>query len=83
MTMIPQCFNPLPDDKKLALSKLKAVADAELNVIQNNKNVFHKIENIVGRGENAGFQQLLRFPHYFLKYFFLPERQKSSLYDKG
>ena len=27
--------------------------------------VFVKLENIVGKGENAGYQQFLLFPKYF------------------
>ena len=48
--------------KYLALSKLKAFADDKLNVTQNIKVVFHRIENIVGKEENAGYQHLLFFP---------------------
>ena len=40
-------FNPLPDDKILGLPKLKAFAEDKLNVTQNVKVVFHRIENIV------------------------------------
>ena len=29
--------------------------------------VFDKVENIVGKGENTGFQDLLLFPQYFQK----------------
>ena len=43
-------FNSLPDDKILALSKLKAFADNKINVAQNIKFVFHKVENIAGKG---------------------------------
>ena len=42
-------LNPLPDDKILGLLKLKPFADDKLlNVTQNVKIVFHRIENIVG-----------------------------------
>ena len=42
-------INPLQDNKTLGLPKLKAFADDKLNVTQNVKVVFHRIENIVGK----------------------------------
>ena len=46
-------FNPLPDDQILALSNLKAFADNKVNITPCIKFVFHRIENIVGKGENV------------------------------
>ena len=63
-------INPLSDDKILGLSKVKAFADDKRNVSQNIKAVFHRIENIVGKEENAGYQHFLIFPHnVFIKAF--------------
>ena len=62
-------LNPLPDDKFLGLPKLKAFADDKLNVTQNVKVVFHRIENVVGKEENAGYQHFLLFPQCFQKAF--------------
>ena len=62
-------FNPLSDDKILGLPKLKAFADDKLNVTQNGKVVFRRIENIVGKAENAGYQHVLLFPQCFQKAF--------------
>ena len=45
-----------PDDKILVLSKLKAFADDRLTVNQNIKFVFHIVENIIGKVDNAGYQ---------------------------
>ena len=64
-----QDLNPLPDDKILDLTKLKAFADDKLNVTQNIKGVFHRIENIVGKEENAGYQHFLLFPQCFQRAF--------------
>ena len=75
---LPPDFHPLPDDKILDWSKLKAFADDKLNVTQNIKNVVHRIENIVGKEENAGDQHFLLFPQCF-KRLFPSEREKSSL----
>ena len=44
-------FNPLPDDKILDWSKLKAFADNKLNVTKMIISVFDRVENIVGNGE--------------------------------
>ena len=62
-------INPLPDDKILGLPKLKAFADEKLNVTQDMKVVFHRIENIVGKEENAGYQHFLLFSRCFQKAF--------------
>ena len=58
-------FNPLPDEKILGLPKLRAYADDKLTVTQDIKVVFHWIEKIVGKGENAGYQHFLLFPQCF------------------
>ena len=59
-------FNPLPNDKILYLSKFKAFADNKINVTQKLKFALGRVENIVGKGENAGYQHFLLFPQYFL-----------------
>ena len=58
-------INPLPVDNILGLPKFKAFADAKLNVIQDIKVVLHRIENTVGKEENAGYQHFLLFPQCF------------------
>ena len=63
-------FNPLPDDEILDLSKLKAFAEDKSNVTQNIQFVFERIENIVGKEENAGYQHFLLFPQCFQKAFY-------------
>ena len=53
------CFvNCLPYDKILDWSKLKAFADEKINVTQELKFVSGRKENIVGKGENAGYQKI-------------------------
>ena len=59
---LPVCINPLPNDKILNWFKLKAFADVNLKVIQRMINVVDSVENIVGKGENAGNQHFLLFP---------------------
>ena len=65
--MLKTALNPLPDDYFLGLPKLKAFADDKSNVAQNIKVAFHRIENIVGKEENAGYQHFLLFPQCFQK----------------
>ena len=45
----------LPNNKILDWSKLKASADNKMNVTENLKFVLGRVENIVGKGENAGY----------------------------
>ena len=59
--------NPLPNDKILDWSKLKAFADYKINVAEKLKAVLEQVENITGKGENAGYQHFLLFPKCFQK----------------
>ena len=65
------CLHPLPDDKILPLSKLRAFADDNFSVAQIAKFFFNRVENIVEKGENAGFQHFLLFPQCFQEASFL------------
>ena len=59
-------FNPLPNKKNIDWSKLEALADNNLKVV---KRIFvlDRVENIVGKGENAGYQHFLLFYQCFQK----------------
>ena len=57
----------LPNDKIVALTKLKAFADDNLNMNQKLKFALGRVENIVGKEENAGYQHFLLFPPCFEK----------------
>ena len=61
----------LPNDKIIDWSKLKAFADDKINVIKELKFVLGREENIVGKGENAGYQHFLLFPQCFQRLSFL------------
>ena len=50
---------------------MKAFADNNLNVYQKLKFALGRVENIVGKGENAGYQHFLLFPQCFQKAFSL------------
>ena len=63
-------FNSLPHDKILTWSNLKEFAGNKKEVVQMMKFVLDWFENIVGKGENAGYQHFLLFPQCFQKSFF-------------
>ena len=60
-------INPLPNNKILDVTKLKAFADDKLNVARTMISLLDRIENTVGKGENAGYQHFLLFPQCFPK----------------
>ena len=60
-------FNSLPHHKILDWSKLRAFADNKINLTQKLQFVLGRVENIVEKGENAGYQHFLLFPHCFQK----------------
>ena len=59
--------NSLPNDKILDWSKLKVFADDKINLTENFKFGLGRVENSVGKGENAGYQHFLLFPQCFQK----------------
>ena len=63
-------FNTLPYDKILDYSKLKTLAEDKINVTQKLRFVTGWVENIVGKGENAGNQHFLLFTQSFQKFSF-------------
>ena len=63
-------LTPLPNDKFLDWSKLKELAVDTINVTEKFKFVLGRVENIVGKGENAGYQHFLLFLQCFPKAFF-------------
>ena len=60
-------FNTLPNNIFSGWSKLKAFADNKINVKEKLKFVLARVENIVGKGENAGYLHFLLFPQCFQK----------------
>ena len=51
--------------KFLTIPKLKVLADDKLNVAEILKFVLEREENIVGKGENAGYHHFLLFSQCF------------------
>ena len=65
---------PLSDNEIVASSKLKAFTDDKKNVTQPISFIFERVENIVGKGENAAYQHFLLFPKCFQVAFFFSKR---------
>ena len=63
--MQPRPFYLFPHDNILEETKLKAFADDKLNVTKIIISVYDRVENVVGKGENAGYQHFLLFPQCF------------------
>ena len=55
-------LHPLPHAKILRWSKFKRFADDSLILAQIMRFVFYRIENTVGKGENADIHHFLPFP---------------------
>ena len=64
---ISNAFNPLPDDKVLDSSKLKEFADDNFKFDENERKLSKQVENSVGEGEIARYEQFLLFPQCFQK----------------
>ena len=60
-------LNPLPDDKIFDGSKLKESADDNSEFDVNSKNFSKLVENTMGKGEIARYEQFLLFPQCFQK----------------
>ena len=63
--LIIQSFNPFPNDKILDWPKFKVLADNNFAKMMISLN--DKVENIMGKGENAGYQHFLLKPQCFQK----------------
>ena len=60
----------IPNNKVLDCPKLKVFADDKLNLAKLIRFALERVENIVGKGENAGYQHFLLFPKCFQKSYF-------------
>ena len=58
-------YYPKQNDKNLDWPKFKALAGNNINVSEKLKLFLRRVENIVGKGENAGCQHFLLFPQCF------------------
>ena len=64
---ISKILNPLLNNKISDVTKLKAFADDKLNVARMMIPLVDRVENTVGKGENAGNQHFLFFSQCFQK----------------
>ena len=60
-------LNSLPDGKILDWFKLKEFADDNFRFDENCRKLSKWVENTVGKGEIARYEQFLLFPQYFQK----------------
>ena len=56
---------PFPKQQVLDSSNIKVFADDNFNVVENGKKLSKQVENIVGKGEIACYEQFLLFPKCF------------------
>ena len=59
--------NPLPNDKILDVTKLKAFADDRLNINKMTISICDTVGNTGEKGKNAGYQHFLLFLQCFQK----------------
>ena len=55
------CLTLYQNDNFLDWSKSKALVDDKINVTEKSKFVLGRVENIIGKGENAGFSPFPMF----------------------
>ena len=60
-------LNPFPKRQILDFSKLKEFADDNFKFNENGRKFSNRVENNVGKGEIARYEQFLLFPHCFQK----------------
>ena len=58
-------FNPLPDNKILDWSILKQIEDDIFKFDENTRKFSKRVENTVGKGEIARYDEFLLFPQCF------------------
>ena len=60
-------LKPLPNEKTLNSSKMKEFADDNFKFDVNGKKVSKRVENTMGKGEIARYEQFLLFPKCFIQ----------------
>ena len=58
-------LNPFPNNKILDSSKLKEFADGNFKFDENGRKFFKRVENTVGKGAIARYEQFLLFSQCF------------------
>ena len=60
-------FQPFPKQQILDSFKLKEFADHNFKLYENDRKFSKQVENTVGKGETARYEQFLLFPQCFLR----------------
>ena len=82
-----ELINSLSNNKLLGLPKLKTFADNKMYVTKILKIGIRRVENIVGKGENTGYQHFLLYQKCFQKASFtrlfnpFPHSHTTTLFD--
>ena len=76
-------LQPFPKWQILDSSKLKEFADANFKFLKNGRELPKQVENTVGKGEIARYEQFLLFPQCFLKYLNCRHVKTRSCLGKG
>ena len=71
-------LNLFPKQQILDASKLKAFADDNFKFDENGRKFSKRVENTVGKGENARYEHFLLFLQFFFFFFFF---QKTCTAD--
>ena len=75
-------FYSVQNDKILDWSKLKAFADNKMNEAHMMILVFDRVEKIVGKGQNDGYQEFLLFPQNFQKAYFSRSSKVGIMWER-
>ena len=62
--------NLLPKQQNFDLNQIESICRRQFTVARMMISILDRAENIVGKGENAGYQHFLLFPQFFRKFFF-------------
>ena len=73
-----ELFNRVPNDNILDQSEFKAFADDKIILTQKSKFVLGRVEKLMGKGGNGGYQHFLLFRQCFQK-FSCPEVLKVGI----
>ena len=71
-------INPSPNNI-LDLTQLKVFADNKLNIFKMTISLYNRVENTVGKGENADYQHFLLFSQFSKAFFFRVVKSRDCL----
>ena len=80
--ILSQCLT-LPSDKILDWTKFKAFTDDKINVAEMMISLSDRVGNIMGKGENAGYQHFFLFPQCLQKPSFSLSLKVGIVWQRG